>query len=135
MKRLKGLKQPIKNLEGREMQEMTGLFIDPTTSGIVPEGTEGAVPQTRDILPGRIIGAALHNSEAAPEGKPSYFDPYLVDKLARAFYGAKDTLDLEDAEYGIACTLFKMATRPYWVAVPCQQVLDDAEDVKKKSAA
>jgi len=133
MKRLKGLREVVKNLEGQTMREVTGLFINPLTSKVVPEGTQGAVPQTRDILPGRVIGSALHQSDGTTsEGQPSHFDPYLVDKLAKALYEAKDTLDLEDAEYEIICALFKTAVRPFWLLVPCQQILDDAEEIKKK---
>ena len=127
MKRLTGLTVPIKNLEGIAMKDLTGLFVDPTTDKIVPEGTQGAIPQTRDLLPGRVIGGALHQSDGTIEGRPSGFDPLLVDKLARKLYGAGDALDLEDAEYEIVCALFRAGIRPYWLTVPCQQILDGAD--------
>ena len=132
MRRLKGLREPIKNLEGKDMQEATGLFIDPITLKVVPEGTQGALSQTREILPGRTIGFDLHQSDGLVEGRPSGFDPFLVDKLAKLLYESPGTLDLEDAEYGVIVSLFKSVVRPYWLKVPCQLILDDAEEIKKK---
>lgn len=124
MKRLTGLRQPIKDLEGndREEQVLNGRGVPVLRAG---------EPIWRSKVAARIIGSQLHTAGSTPN-HPQGWDAMLIDKLARLFYDAGDELDLEDADFEIAKSVIEDDTSLFpWAKAAALAVFENAKTAPK----